>query len=444
MLKILLKRLPALLLLGLCLVFAYSLLDGPGADFAPEALILTPGGVETELNLAWQNKRAEGELALLRLRNETDGSLSEWSGSVGSGAWGQFFHKVSLRGLSPGASYSYTLSSDGKRWSRQYAYRAPLPGPFRFALVGDPQLNGRGQDQSSAWFSADKSTAAGWQAVMDKIAVAGGGVAFIAGVGDQVNSRTGNKREYADFAAPLQGIPFAPALGNHDRNYFFQYYFHLSNERRFAPILAPYNKKRLREGVAEAAGNYWYKYNQALFVVLNNSAYPDSAAAALPYIQRFEETLAAAVAAHKGQYIWLFAQYHKPTRSGGAHARDKDVSSFAEAGLEELMDKYGVDFVLTGHDHLYARSFALKAGQTADTGLERIARGKGVIYITATCAGGGKYYSEGPAEDYLAVRLQNRKPGYAIIDVEEEAVHFKAYSVDSDIPVDAFTVVRAD
>jgi hypothetical protein len=283
----------------------------------------------------------------------------------------------------------------------------------------------------------------------------------------------GDEVEYRHFFAPaeLRAIPFSPAVGNHDRHYPFLYHYHLPNEQKFDPIVNATNNNSVEMGTAEAAGNYFYLYNNALFVVLNTSAYPDSAAAAMPYIDRFDKTLTAAVNAHRGAYDWLFVQHHKSTASVAQHVADRDIQYYVEAGFEKLMDKYRVDFVLAGHDHVYARSFAMKDGRPVNTTRDRISSPGGSIYLTATTASGLKYYNIFDAQgiyvkdntvypylvnglagssDYLAgnlplstnVGLQNKKPEYTLFEVAGKTVTVNTYDIDAARSIDAFTVTK--
>jgi 3',5'-cyclic AMP phosphodiesterase CpdA len=277
----------------------------------------------------------------------------------------------------------------------------PKTGSFRFASIGDPQLTTGSQDSTSNLFSSDKTTAQGWLDTMEKVGLAN--VNFIAGVGDQVDlTGNGSEAEYRNFFAPqeLRSIPWAPSVGNHDRHYPFLYHYNLPNEQTFEKLQgAEYgNATNAQYADVEAAGNYWYRYNNTLFVVLNTSAYPTSTAAAEPIITRFDDTLTAAKAASPG-YAWLFVQHHKSTASVADHCADLDIQYYVEVGFEELMTTHGVDFVLSGHDHVYARSYPLtgKKGGTPsvpDTtqGGSAITNPNGTIYVTMTTGSGLKYY----------------------------------------------------
>jgi hypothetical protein len=443
-----------------------------GTQFEAEALGLTPGATTAELNLAWYADAASGDVSQVRLFDGRGRLLRTARGTASPASTGKTSHKAALSGLKPDTRYRYSVSNDGINWSYEHSFKTAKADRFSFAFVGDPQLIRGEQDKTSSLFSADKTTAQGWKDTMAKIAAAR--VDFIAGVGDQVDKTSGGDEvEYRNFFAPaeLRAIPFAPAVGNHDRHYPFLYHYNLPNEQQFAPIVDAANSNNMETGTIEAAGHYWYLYNNALFVALNTSAYPDSAAAAKPYIDRFDKTLSAAIAAHKGAYDWLIVQHHKSTASVAQHVADRDIQYYVEAGFEKLMDRYNVDFVLAGHDHVYARSFGMRDGNRVNMDADRITNPGGAIYLTATTASGLKYYNifdaagiyvkDNTAYPYLAdgsagsaeylkgkyplstnKGIQNKKPEYTVIEVAGKTVTVNTYDIDSGTSIDAFTVTK--
>lgn len=443
-----------------------------GVQFEPETLCLSPGSTAADLNINWYSDTGSGNVSQVRFFNEKGAVVTAARGSAGSASEGKTAHKVSVTGLKPDTQYSYSVSNDGINWSGEYNYHSARTDRFSFAYVGDPQLTVGDQDKTSKLFSSDKSTAQGWKDTMVRIAAAK--VDFIAGVGDQVDTASrGDEAEYRNFFAPpeLRNIPFSPAVGNHDRHYLFQYHFNMPNEQKFEPIVNATNNNDNETGTVEAAGNYWYRYDNALFVVLNTSAYPDSVAAADPYISRFDKTISAAIGANKGKYTWIFVQHHKSTASVAQHVADEDIQYYVQAGFEKLMDKYNVDFVLAGHDHVYARSYVMRDGRPINTDIEKITNPGGTIYMTATTGSGLKYYNIFDADglydkdnaaypflvnglagsrNYLSgkwplsnnVAWQNKKPEYTIIEVAGKTVNFSTYDIDSDKSIDSFTVTK--
>jgi len=375
--------------------------------FVPEMLGLTPGSTTAEVNFAWYS--GSGEKSFVRVFEGSKLVATE-RGISGKATEDKYFHKVTAKNLKPNTEYVYRISNDSINWSEGYKYKTPQTEMFKFAAVGDPQLTTGEQDGSSLWFSSNRSVAEGWKTTVEKIEAAN--VDFILSVGDQVDGGS-NEEEYENFFAPqaLRNIPFAPSVGNHDRHYIFQYHFNLPNEQNFS---------------AENYGNYFYLYNNILFVALNTSAYPASAEEAKPYIERFDSTITAAKTKFKGKYKWLMVQHHKSTRSVASHLADTDIQYYMEAGFEKLMEKHNVDFVLAGHDHVYARIYL-----------------NNIYYITFTTASGLKYYdlfNNANGMPLPDMYFQNKIPSYTIFEVSGNSISVSVHEVDKDTPIDKFKV----
>ncbi len=371
------------------------------------------------------------------------------------------------------------VSNDGINWSKEYNYSTPEEGDFKFAFVADPQL----KEGQSDRYNPDITLEESWKNTVNNIEEKGAD--FIASAGDQIEGKKindaykTNEKEYSSFFAPgeLKSIPYAAVVGNHDINYGFRYHFNLPNEQPYAMIENFKNVKDEEVKISESAGNYYYSYNDALFVVLNDSAYPcdspENYEAGLPvakqYIDEFDKTLANAVKDNP-DYKWLFVQHHKSTRTAAQHTCDFDVQSFVEAGFEKLMDKYDVDFVFAGHDHVYTKSYVLKDGTITSEDAKNLTNPDGTVYFTGNTASGKEYYDVFSAkaknnENYpvlvnglkgseafkngnlplgIAEAIQNKKAAYYMVDVTDNKVEIKAYNNDSDIAYDSLVVVKND
>jgi len=368
-----------------------------GEAFTPLTLGLTPGKDTTEINLNWYSSGAPaGKAAQVRFIRGTltaGTELTEENGTVNAaGSTGNTYHKATVTGLKPGYSYQYAVSNDGTNWSDVYDFNIPAAtGPFKFAVIADPQLTQGKVDANSRYPNTDVTTAAGWLETISIIMSKG--VSFIASGGDQVDKSSGDEAEYTNFFAPpeLRNLPFAPVSGNHDNHLNFNYHYNLPNVQTFP-----------EETVATEAGrNYFYLYNNILFVVLNTAPYPSSTSLAQPNVNRFKQTLIAAKAANAGKYDWLIVQHHKSTASVADHLADRDIQYYVEAGFEKVMSEEGVDFVLAGHDHVYARSYPLEGkdgGKVSvpdkSNGTSKIYTNPGKpIYLTFTTSSGLKYYA---------------------------------------------------
>ena len=404
-----------------------------GVQFEASCLGLTPGSTTEELYLNWYAETGTGNVTQVRFIDDNNNIIVSTNGTVTAASAGYVAHKASVSGFIPNSQYRYSVSNNGTDWSYEYNYKTANTGAFRFAFVADPQL------RNTAPYVQN------WKNTMIKIGAAG--ASFIAGIGDQVDDEDGDEENYNNFfAAPeLRSIPYSPAVGNHDRTYHFKYHFNVPNEQEFELFDAGGSAQSLERAIIKAAANYWYLYNRVLFVVLNTSAYPDASDGYL-YMARLSKTLKTAVTACTGQYDWLFVQHHKSTRSIAEHALDEDIKQYIDSGFEDLMDEHNVDFVLAGHDHVYARSYALKGGEVVNTEKHNIVNPGGAIYLTGNTASGIHQYDIiDPIvwEYYTNVGIQDRKPHYTIIDVNGNTVTFNVYNSDSDIvPIDYFTVTK--
>ncbi|HKP95543.1 MAG TPA: metallophosphoesterase [Fibrobacteria bacterium] len=87
------------------------------------------------------------------------------------------------------------------------------------------------------------------------------------------------------------------------------------------------------------------------------------------------------------QAKWKFVYSHYPVYSTGDHGAQ------GLPGLEKLCDKYGVNVVFNGHDHVYERTNQIYAGKVVDT-TNRLSAAKGTVYIVSG-GGGAPLYSVG-------------------------------------------------
>lgn len=482
-----LQNFGAAMLLSATMMFGFVPgISAADSGFSAEALTLQPGGNTGEINLNWY---ADGNTAA-----DVTGQVK----FVGGGATlcaaaeetvasdGKIACKATVSDLVGGKTYVYQVSNDGGHvWSKEYTYTVDVPDRhFRFAFVGDPQLKNGNQDGKSLGMDAagvaatELSIARGWNDTLS--AIADESVNFIASAGDQVDTTMGNNEgEYTMFFAPeqMQSLPFAAAVGNHDRQAEFLYHYNLPNEQDVSETAMT---SAAATAVTSAVGNYFYFYDNSLFVVLNDADYPSSKAEAEPYIAAYRSTLEAATAAYP-DYQWLFVQHHKSTESVAQHVADTDIQYYVEAGFEKLMDEFQVDFVLAGHDHVYARSHVMYNGERVSDGTDKLTNPAGTVYLTCNTGSGLKYYGifsqslyvkDNENYPYLAdgmtgsqnylkgvlplstnVYEQSYTPGYTIVDVDDETVTFTSYatyanadgSVDATVkgtPLDTFTVTK--
>ena len=515
------------------------------AGVSVEYLTIQPGATTASVNLNWYAPDGT-ETAMVRFGDITaQASVSELTAptKLDTGKYtdtGKMVCKATVEGLTPDTAYTYQISYDGgQTWSQEYTYTTAKADEFSFAFTSDPQIKESQETDEGGWNPSDGTNQTGWAAMMEKLA--GEGVNLVVSAGDQVEDQSwGKSSEYAAFFAPeeMTSIAYAPAVGNHDRHYMFADHFNLPNEMTVEGVdengvleqvrttfrgqnngtsqshgnyiqatadeiannsesngVTPnadgqYDFTERRE--METKGNYYYLYNNVLFVTLNTGAYPggndeenaDNAnvpsaakdnSEAENIVENFRTTMNAATSEYAGQYNWLIVTHHKSTQTVAKHAADSDIENYVDAGFEQVMDEFDVDFVLGGHDHVYSRSYVLKGGERNAERLDTFNDPDGTIYLTGNCCSDMQYYTpfaevdkennadfprlangETGSQAYLAGNLpygnqewnQEYSPSYAVFDVTDDKISVNVYNLagDSSTPdselIDSFSVTK--
>ena len=521
---------------------------GTEDGFAAESLTLQPGETEASVNLNWYAPAGTVSAQVKFGEQVVDAAVSELTAptKVDTAKYtdtGKMACKATVSGLTPETTYQYQISNDGgATWSKVYTYTTAAEDSFTFAFTSDPQIKEDQSTNSGGWNPADGTNQTGWAVMMETVAEAG--ASLMVSAGDQVEDQSwGKSSEYAAFFAPeeMTSMLYAPAVGNHDRHYMFADHFNLPNEMDVAgdgqpgtPSLLEQIKTTFRgqnngtsqshgnyiqatadeianhsesNGVTpnaqgfydfterramETRGNYYYLFNNVLFVTLNTGAYPGGNdeenagnadvpsagkdnAEAEAMVENFRRTLEAAVEEYAGQYDWLIVTHHKSTQTVAKHAADSDIENYVDAGFESLMDEFDVDFVLGGHDHVYSRSYVLKDGARNAEALDTFHDPDGTIYLTGNCASDMQYYTpfesldktnnadypilangETGSQAYLAGNLpygnqeynQEYSPSYALFDVDGNTISVDVYNLSGDSVnpeskrIDHFTVTK--
>jgi len=364
-------------------------LQAETGGYAPDMLGLMPGTTIASVNLNWistNTAATAGDKALVRLYSADGALVKTDTGKAANATTGKRHHKATLTGLAPNTNYKYAVSSNGTDWSYKYNYKTPPAGNvFTIAVIADPQITDGDQDSNTKPKATPPTVAQGWKETVEKIALTN--ATFIVSAGDQVDDASNYKEsQYQKFFAPnaLRSLPLAPIVGNHDLHAQFHNHFNMPN-------MTDNPGSSYSSPVYSGGGNYYYLYNNILFVALNTGSYPNSLKDAQGYVAKYQKAMDAAKAAHAGAYDWLIVQHHKSTTSISSHACDKELEYYIEAGLEKLITDSGVDVVITGHDHIHVRSHLMKWDAAKGYSVKST-DGKGAIYLTLSTASAVKFY----------------------------------------------------
>jgi hypothetical protein len=287
-------------------------------------------------------------------RLAADGGSSEGAKVLHSAPAGTWQYEATVSGLKPDTKYVYEILDGGKVVTPAdgscVLQTNPEPGavrPFSFWVVGD---SGTGSDSQKAVHNSFKA----WRAKGKK------DVDFYVHVGDMAYN-FGRDAEFQFgffevYADTLRGLTCWPAMGNHEGNTS-------SGSTGVGPYYDAYVTPAKGEAGGLASGTeayYSWDYAKTHFVCLNSHDAPRKADGAMA--QWLKADL------EKTKAEWVIAYWHHPPYTKGSHDSDKEKDLIeVREHLLPIIEAGGVDLVLTGHSHVYERSFLLNGAYGTPT-----------------------------------------------------------------------------
>jgi 3',5'-cyclic AMP phosphodiesterase CpdA len=272
------------------------------------------------------------------------------------------FHSVELTGLLPDTLYAYRVG-DGTEWTEWFHFRTASrePKPFSFIYFGDAQ-----NDILSLWSRTIRSSFA-----------EAPDARFMIHAGDLINNGH-NDLQWGEWFRAGGWIhammPSVPAAGNHEYDPFTP-----EEEEKDIQHLSVFWRPQfalpLNGVTGQEESNYYIDYQGTRILVLNSNEQREDQAAWL------EKVLA------DNPHPWTIATFHHPLFSAGQE-RDNPV---LRALWKPLFDKYGVDLVLQGHDHTYARGRTFATLENVGTGVNARDDATGTVYVVSVS--GRKMYN---------------------------------------------------
>lgn len=397
--------------------------EAAGDELAVDSLTVNIGATEDCLGITWYG--TSDQAAVLHFGGKDYTATVKQASKTG-----YYVNHVNLSGLTPSTKYTYTISAGGKT-SKEYTYETPAFGSdsFSFAAVGDPQLYAKSLDANIE----------GWTKTVNEVLSDGTDYSFLFSLGDQINeyyAADGSnldkvETEYSGFFnnESLSSIALATLVGNHDNGNNSTLY----TEHFQMPGVTAYGQNK------EGDGDYSFTYGGVQFMVLNTSNLSIADHKAF-----LEETLKKNPDAN-----WNVVCFHKSVYSVATHVTEDDIVALRN-GLSPIFKELGIDVVLQGHDHVYARSYIMggKDGMTADvqknadgTALNDIYEPDGVQYVTLNSGSGSKFYSiTNEAFTYTAVQNQEKVPNYSKVSVTPDTFTVTTYRTSDQSVVDTFTL----
>lgn len=387
------------------------------ADAGNEAItdpVLQVGADSTTRNLSWMSENSGGGEVRWAPVNELEGgelpadaAAAETTDSGLATDLKRHFNHASMTDLEPDTDYAYQVGSDEDGFTEvQQFTTGSSGGDDEFLVFGDPQVGAGGGDPDDA---------TGWERTLSTAVATADDPSFFYSLGDQVNS-AGNQEQYAQYLAPeaTRTIPQATTIGNHDvSSKAYEQHFNRPNV----------SQDHGGGGIITSGGDYWFIEDGVLFLNINSNS-PDTDAHA--------EFIDEVVAEHGGQVRWTVLGFHHSIYSTATHWDDLDVKRLRKA-IPPVAARNDIDLVVSGHDHIYNRTFLMdgegKPVEGSEAGADEAKEDGQTLYLTLTSSSGSKFYDYVPGLDWEGKSVHNDMPAFTRARVSDEALRATTYEV---------------
>ena len=414
-------------------------LTGEGESYDSSRIILTPGKTAKDLGFAWYSQK-KGEPAVkigkkedLSDAQEFKGTATEINRSNQKNTY-KASNKVTVEGLfEENTTYYYSYTDDVKNpnWSEVQSYTTKKTTNFQTILVGDPQIGASGsQGQGTADDINIAVDTFNWNKTLEQAKITAPNASFILSAGDQIDyagtdssdGKNVRESEYAGFTYPalLRMLPLATTIGNHESK-GTDYKYHYNN---------PNSEDGL--GSTNSGSDYYFSYGNVLFISLNSNN---------RNTVEHRELLKKAVESNPDAK-WKVVMIHHDIYGSGQPHSDTDGANL-RALFAPLMDEFGIDMCLTGHDHSYARSYLMADGTAIQYDDSVAINPEGTLYIAAGSASGSKFYKLATTKQYyIAERSNTQIPTFSTIDFSDESIVIKTYDYNGNKYADDYTLYK--
>jgi acid phosphatase type 7 len=296
-------------------------------------------------------------------------------------------HSVLIEDLKPGSRYLYRAGSD-LAWSEWLEFRLATnePDKFSFIYFGDPQNDIRSQ----------------WSRVIRAAYRHNPEASFMVYAGDIIN-RAGRDVEWQEFfdagSFILSTIPQVMTPGNHDyRNQVLDPHWKYQFSQ---PLNGP-------QGVKHTCFAIDYKNLKLISLdTATESELRSENGTALKIQQAWLDSVLAS-----NTKTWVIVTTHLPIYS----PKENRDNAHIRKAFQPLFEKYGVDLVLTGHDHSYGRGMATDDPKAKPS----------VMYVVSVS--GPKFYEAGD-KPWMQVKGSGKQL-FQNISIDGKKLEYKAYTAD--------------
>ncbi|MBY5956793.1 metallophosphoesterase family protein [Membranicola marinus] len=302
--------------------------------------------------------------------------------------------RVKLENLAAGTKYMYRVGSRTAGWSEWIHFDLPDPdpsSPFSFIYFGDPQSDLRSQ----------------WSRTIRQAFRSAPDASFLLYAGDLVN-RGYSDSEWGDFYTSgdfiHRMIPSIMTPGNHEYEY---------------PMLSPLWQthftlpKNGPSGYKELEGACYYIDYPAVRVISLDGTTSEKDRKLRKVQARWLESVL-----QETDKKWVVLTLHQPFYSTKASRDNPQI----RRAFMPLVEKYGVDIVLQGHDHAYGRGMLAAGEQTPGH--------SGTMYVVSVS--GPKQYEVDEQKSWMQEMGDNIQL-YQVLDIEGDELTFRSYTTTGEL-----------
>ena len=351
-------------------------------------------------------------------------------------------HVAELTGLAPGTKYFYAIGDEeGIRAggdAQHYFFTAPPAGsqrPVRIWALGDSGTGGDGTGRAESVRDAYRN----WPSFAhNDVWLMLGDNAYSSGTDEEYQQAV-----FVTFHDLLRNTVLWPTFGNHDS-------YADEGITYFNIFTLP---QQGESGGTASGSEHYYSFDHANIHFICLDSQGSDRAAGAPMLTWLAQDLAAT------SQKWIIAFWHHPPYTKGSHDSDAEgeLIEMRENALP-ILEAGGVDLVLSGHSHVYERSFLIEGhyGYSESLALEMIkdpgdgresgngVYGKepephgGAVYTVCGCSG----QVSGGALDHPIMVASFSLLGSLVIDVNGDRLD-AGFLDSTGVVRDSFTISKA-
>ncbi len=362
-------------------------------------------------------------------------------------------HKIELKGLTPATRYYYQVGEIGNYHdfdiNRHWFYTAPAEDALtRIWVIGDSgkagEIQNQVRDSAFAWMKQhpliDENSATVKGKPLVDVWLHLGDLAYRSGSNKQFQTAL-----FDPYGNLLSNTSLWPVYGNHDDRRWT--YFRIFDLPENAEV----------GGVASHTENYYsFDRSNVHFIVLDSQASDRSSESDM--VEWLKNDLA------QNSKPWIVAAFHHPPYTDGSHDSDDEGDSRGRMqdmreNIVPILEQAGVDLVLSGHSHMYERSYMMACAYGSSdqfSAVNIVSSGvndkhqqyikpvlpsshNGTIYMVA---GSAAKVDNGPLE-HPAHHIGLLEAGSVVIDVDDKKLVARFINKDG-LVRDEFSITKQD